>query len=189
MRNLVEKYFQADRAAIKKSGHDLVELEGKALDFILLDARAGFNDLGGLAIADLSHAAVIFGTQSHQSWAGLTHVVRRIARPLAPEQLPLLLIHAMAPPLTTPGREQELTEFRDRAYTVAAERRLSQNEATLSGDKLLHPYDLQGSLMETSEDRIRELAQEEYPCLEALKSSLKGMRFPIETSKINLKLK
>jgi HEPN domain-containing protein len=29
---LVEQYFQADRAAVKKYGHDLVELEGKAVE-------------------------------------------------------------------------------------------------------------------------------------------------------------
>ena len=39
---------------------ELVSVAG-SLDFILLDARAGFHDLGGLTIADISHAAVIFG--------------------------------------------------------------------------------------------------------------------------------
>ncbi|MFK0733514.1 MAG: AAA family ATPase [Gloeotrichia echinulata IR180] len=54
----------------------LKEIKGEIqnLDFILLDARAGFHDIGGLALADLSHAAVIFGTQSRQSWAGLTPI-------------------------------------------------------------------------------------------------------------------
>ena len=43
----------------------LRELESAVenLDFILMDARAGFHDIGGLAITALSHAAVIFGTQ------------------------------------------------------------------------------------------------------------------------------
>jgi cellulose biosynthesis protein BcsQ len=107
---------------------ELVSATG-SLDFILLDARAGFHDLGGLAIADISHAAVIFGTQSNQSWAGLTRVVRRLARPLASEQLPLLLIHSMAPPLATRGREQELREFRERAYTVFFENYYAQDES------------------------------------------------------------
>ncbi|MFM5942083.1 MAG: KGGVGR-motif variant AAA ATPase, partial [Dolichospermum sp.] len=58
----------------------LKELEEKSnpLDFILLDSRAGFHDIGGLALTDLSHAAVIFGRQSRQSWTGLTHVIRRL---------------------------------------------------------------------------------------------------------------
>ncbi|MDT9339726.1 hypothetical protein VV11_009755 [Trichodesmium erythraeum 21-75] len=96
---------------------ELNEAAGK-LDFILLDTRTGFHDLGGLAIAEFSHAAVIFGTQSRQSWAGLTQVIRRLAKPLAPAPLPLLLIHALAPGIGVPGREQELREFRDKAYSV-----------------------------------------------------------------------
>lgn len=101
----------------------LEELNRKAenLDFILLDARAGFHELGGLAIANLSHAAVVFGTQSRQSWAGLTQVFRRLARPLADEPLPVLLIHSMAPGLGTREREPELQEFREKAYSVFQE--------------------------------------------------------------------
>ena len=96
---------------------ELNEAAGK-LDFILLDTRTGFHDLGGLVIAELSHAAVIFGTQSRQSWAGLTHVIRRLAKPSAPEPLPLLLIHALAPGIGVPGREKDLREFREQAYSV-----------------------------------------------------------------------
>ncbi|MEB3343135.1 KGGVGR-motif variant AAA ATPase [Okeania sp.] len=113
-----------------KTWHDMFkELNAAArkLDFILLDTRTGFHDIGGLAIADLSHAAVIFGTQSRQSWKGLTHVIRRLARPLAPEPLPVLLIHALAPGLGVPGREQELQDFREQAYTIFQDNYYSEN--------------------------------------------------------------
>jgi len=93
-----------------------LESASKPLDFIFLDARAGFHDVGGLAIADLSHGAVIFGMQSRQSWAGLTHVIHRLARPLAQEQLPVILVHAMAPALREAGRNEELKAFIDKAY-------------------------------------------------------------------------
>ncbi len=98
----------------------LKELESaaKPLDFILMDARAGFHDLGGLAIANLSHAAVICGTRSRQSWAGLTPVIRHLASLGADKPLPLILVHSMAPALAVPGREQALIEFRDKAYTT-----------------------------------------------------------------------
>lgn len=95
-----------------------LESASKPLDFIFLDARAGFHDVGGLAIADLSHGAVIFGTQSRQSWAGLTHVIRKLSRPLVQEQLPLILVHAMAPTLRDAGRVQELKAFADKAYQI-----------------------------------------------------------------------
>ena len=69
-------------------------------------------------------------------------------------------------------------------FSLAAERRLNKfSEPTLSGDRLLQPSDLQGALMDTSEDRIRELAQEEYPWLEALKTSLRGLNIPIQKQK------
>jgi MinD-like ATPase involved in chromosome partitioning or flagellar assembly len=98
-----------------------LESASKPLDFILLDARAGFHDIGGLAIADLSHGAVIFGTQTRQSWAGLTNVIRRLARPLAQEQLPVILVHALAPALREVGRVEELKAFADKAYQTFQE--------------------------------------------------------------------
>lgn len=107
----------------------LRELESatRPLDFILLDARAGFHDIGGLAIADLSHAAVIFGRQSSQSWAGLTHVIRCLGRS-EKQGLPLVLVHAMAPSVATPSRNLELKEFKDKAYQVFQEKYYSEDE-------------------------------------------------------------
>ncbi|MFM6477517.1 MAG: tyrosine-protein kinase family protein, partial [Dolichospermum sp.] len=104
----------------------LKELEKKSnpLDFILLDSRAGFHDIGGLALTDLSHAAVIFARQSRQSWAGLTYVIRRLSRPLAPEderQLPVVLVHAMSPGLRETARYGEYKDFNLKAYQVFAE--------------------------------------------------------------------
>ncbi|MEC4812352.1 MAG: AAA family ATPase [Scytonema sp. PMC 1069.18] len=100
----------------------------KPLDFILLDARAGFHDIGGLAVADLSHAAVLFGTQSRQTWSGLTHVIRRLARPLAKDPLPVIMVHALAPPLTASGRNQELENFRITSYDVFTNNYYQQDE-------------------------------------------------------------
>lgn len=110
--------------------HMLKELESSArpLDFILMDARAGFHDIGGLAIADLSHAVVIFGTQSRQSWAGLTHVIGHLTNPDPDKRLPLVLVHAMAPALGIAGRNNELEKFRDDAYAIFQENYYSEDE-------------------------------------------------------------
>lgn len=62
-------------------------------------------------------------------------------------------------------------------FSLAAERRSEQQN--LLGSSLLHPSDLQGALMDTSKDRIQELAFEEYPWLEALKTSLSGTEVPM----------
>ncbi|NET25276.1 KGGVGR-motif variant AAA ATPase [Okeania sp. SIO1I7] len=121
---------------LPKTWHDMFkELNtAKKLDFILLDTRTGFHDIGGLAIADLSHAAVIFGTQSRQSWKGLTHVIRRLARPFAPEPLPVLLVHALVPGLGVPGMEQELRDFREEAYIVFQKNYYREEDVPNSND-------------------------------------------------------
>jgi Mrp family chromosome partitioning ATPase len=108
----------------------LAELEAsiRPLDFILMDARAGFHDIGGLAIANLSHGVVMFGTQSRQSWAGLTHVIRHLGKPEIDDRLPLILVHAMAPAIGIPGRGKELTNFREQAYLVFKENYYSESE-------------------------------------------------------------
>ncbi|MEC4812353.1 MAG: hypothetical protein SAK29_03615 [Scytonema sp. PMC 1069.18] len=69
-------------------------------------------------------------------------------------------------------------------FSLAAEHRLQEfSEQTLPEATLLQPSDLQGALMDTSSDRIQELAQEEYPWLQALTTSLKGLEVPIEKNK------
>jgi MinD-like ATPase involved in chromosome partitioning or flagellar assembly len=120
----------------------LKELESavRPLDFILMDARAGFHDIGGLAIAKLSHAAVIFGTQSRQSWAGLTHVIRHLASPGVDERLPLILVHSMAPATGISGRETELTEFREQAYDLFRENYYSEDEDVPDANNREEPF-------------------------------------------------
>lgn len=61
-------------------------------------------------------------------------------------------------------------------FSLAAER--SREKATeLRGAALLQPTDLQGALMDASNDRIQEL-QEEYPWIEALRWPLEGLKVP-----------
>ena len=92
------------------------------LDFILLDARAGFHELGALALCELAHAAVVFGIHSAQSWAGLELVVGRLARPEDEQGLPILLVHALAPLVEQVGGEIERREFVERAYDLFCKR-------------------------------------------------------------------
>lgn len=69
-------------------------------------------------------------------------------------------------------------------FALAADRRAGQIfDQSPSGEALLQPSDLQGALMDTSEDRIRELAQEEYPWLESLKVSLRDLEVPMQREK------
>ncbi len=63
-------------------------------------------------------------------------------------------------------------------FDLAAAKRLERFEQ-LTELYLLQPPDLQSALMDTSEDRIKELAQEEYPWLESLKTKLEGLKTPM----------
>ena len=158
----------------------LKELEGavKPLDFILLDSRAGFHDIGGLALTDLSHAAVIFGRQSRQSWDGLTHVIRRLSRPLAPEgekQLPVVLVHAMALASLERRRNEELRAFKEEAYRVFQENYYDQGEDVPNPDDINEPFSpiilpLKDELQGDISLFIRDESEEESDRLEQLVS-------------------
>ena len=117
----------------------LRELQKKerGLDFILMDARAGFHDLGGLAITRLSHGVVIFGTQSRQSWAGLTHVIRHLA---TSKDLAIVLVQAMAPNVAIFGRQQELQKFREQAYDLFKENYYSEDETVPNSNDQDAPF-------------------------------------------------
>jgi MinD-like ATPase involved in chromosome partitioning or flagellar assembly len=110
------------------------------LDFILLDARAGFHDIGGLAITNLSHGVVIFGTQSRQSWAGLTHVIRHLAPSGSNEVPSLILVHSMAPALGISGRENELRLFREKAYTTFQENYYLESDDVPNSNDMEEPF-------------------------------------------------
>ncbi|MBC1276928.1 hypothetical protein GNF10_13355 [Nostoc sp. UCD121] len=64
-------------------------------------------------------------------------------------------------------------------FALAAQSRIQQHSPVEQNTLLLQPSDLQGALMNTSDDRIREL-QEEYPWLESLKTSLINLIAPMQ---------
>lgn len=49
------------------------------VDYILLDSRAGFHDMGGVVTTQIPHGVVCFGKESKQSWQGVNLVIRAIA--------------------------------------------------------------------------------------------------------------
>ncbi|WP_245783938.1 KGGVGR-motif variant AAA ATPase [Alicyclobacillus macrosporangiidus] len=90
----------------------------RSLDFIFLDSRAGFHDLGGLAVTRMSHAVVMLGNHSRQTWAGLTSVIDTLSGHGVREPVPVVLVHAMAPGPTHPNASVEQRLFRETAYDV-----------------------------------------------------------------------
>jgi cellulose biosynthesis protein BcsQ len=83
--------------------------------YIFLDCRAGLHDLGGLAVHRLSHANVVFGLDSEQSWQGLRCLLRTLGQVQEPP--PCLLVQAMES--STPDARRQ--EARDRFLTKAYE--------------------------------------------------------------------
>ncbi len=71
-------------------------------------------------------------TSSLQDDFKLTNREREVLEHLAlsnPEDpLPLILVHALAPSLGTVGRERELRNFRQRAYTIFQENYYTESE-------------------------------------------------------------
>lgn len=137
------------------------------LDFMLLDARAGFHDLGGFALSSLSHGAVLLASHNRQNWAGVIYAVELLARPLEPkaDPVPLVLVHAMAPPLNAPGREQTLREFKDKAYQVFRDHYYSDEEtipnsndtdAPFSPVEMLWQDELRGDILLAPRDDTQE---------------------------------
>lgn len=87
------------------------------VDYILLDARAGFHDMGGVAVTQLPHGVVLFGNDNRQSWDGLAQVLRAIAKGHA-EDFPVMLVGTMCPDQTDPGFIAAKERFIQRSYTM-----------------------------------------------------------------------
>ncbi len=85
--------------------------------FIFVDCRAGLHDLGGLAVQALSHANVLFGLDSQQSWDGLRCIVRRLG--LVEGAPPAcLLIQAMEDGTPGPRRDDARERFLNQSYSA-----------------------------------------------------------------------
>jgi MinD-like ATPase involved in chromosome partitioning or flagellar assembly len=89
-------------------------------DVILLDARAGFHDVGGLLLAGLAHGVVFLGRCEAATWQGL----RAVARALAPHRDPdggpavmLQVVHAHAPAAASAEHQR----FEDEAFRALAD--------------------------------------------------------------------
>ncbi len=90
------------------------------IDYLLLDARAGLHDLGGLALSGIAHLDVILGLDSEQSWRGVEVVTRFLGQDRVKQnqkQLLSAIIFALAP---EPGekREEAFQRYLERAYQL-----------------------------------------------------------------------
>jgi len=75
--------------------------------------------LGGLAVHQLSHANVIFGLDSEQSWQGLRCILKGLG--LIDPPPPCLLVQAMESPAPDARRKESRDRFLSKAYDVFSE--------------------------------------------------------------------
>lgn len=98
------------------------------VDYILIDARAGFHDMGGIAVAQLPHGAVLFGNNSRQSWDGLSQVIRAISESHI-DNIPIVIADCMCDNKTSPFYIQEKEAFLQKAFDVCVENYYVEGEA------------------------------------------------------------
>lgn len=96
------------------------------VDYILLDARAGFHDMGGVITAQIPHGIVLFGKDSRQSWQGMELVLRAIS--LAQAEKPFVAIVDSACGINGLITAEEKEAFRNQAYTVCCESYYAESE-------------------------------------------------------------
>ena len=91
--------------------------DGYGVDYLLIDARAGFHDLGGVAVSQLPHGSVLFGNSSRQSWDGIRQVLRSIAKSHASD-FPVMLVDSRCDKPTSPYFAEAKKAFIGASYTV-----------------------------------------------------------------------
>lgn len=113
--DIVENGMRRQLSRLVESAAEFIQDNGYPLDYILLDARAGFHDMGGVVTAQLPHGAVLFGKNNAQSWSGLKQVIQTLASTQS-EPLPIAIAASM-----TGDSEEQRQSFRSRAYTLCCE--------------------------------------------------------------------
>lgn len=101
-------------------------------DYIFVDARAGFHDLGGVTVTQLPHGVVLFGNDSRQSWDGITQVLRTIGEGHEAD-FPVMLVYTMCPKSTSSDFASARERFINKAYTVCMENYYNVEEDTPPG--------------------------------------------------------
>lgn len=110
--------FQAsqDPKGLQDSLADLFRklVQDEPIDAILVDARAGLHEVGGVMLAALSHLVVFVGTTNEQSWFGLETVAKLLGRDRI-NPIPLLVAQGLA------GDEAGGAQFRRKVFGLLSD--------------------------------------------------------------------
>ena len=89
------------------------------IDYVLMDARAGFHDIGGVVLSQLPHGAVLFGRGDEQSWNGLKEAIR-LAATTQNDRISILLVDSMFNDADS-GSEEAKRNFKKDAFMYCRE--------------------------------------------------------------------
>lgn len=99
------------------------------IDYILIDARAGFHDMGGIAVAQIPHGAVLIGNASKQSWDGLAQVICTIAQCHKKDDFSIMIVDSMCERATSDRASKQREEFLNMAYAVCVDNYYDKEDA------------------------------------------------------------
>ena len=143
--------YQDNReGALRKAMCDMLDeiCNRYSADYILIDSRAGFHDMGGIAVTQLPHGVVLFGNDSRQSWDGITQVIRTISESHE-DHIPILLADCMCDDSTAATFLHAKEHFIQKAYAVCMENYYAEDEelpgkeaANVAHSPVFLPFDL-----------------------------------------------
>lgn len=127
MRNSLIKLIQ--------SATDFIASSGTLVDYILLDARAGFHDMGGVITAQIPHGIVLLGRNNAQSWNGLKEVIS-LAATSQTDILPIALVDSICS--SSSGNTQQKELFKSQAYSLCCDLYYSESEPSVEAEGEAH---------------------------------------------------
>lgn len=98
---------------------NFLQQKGRKIDYVLLDARAGFHDMGGVVTFQIPHGIVLVGRDNHQSWIGIKQAIT-LAGTTQKGRIPFVLVDSMCDVI--PGlSKQQRDSFKSQAYTLCCD--------------------------------------------------------------------
>lgn len=128
--NIPNKMYDTIKSLIVDAINEIKRIV--SIDYILLDSRAGFHDMGGVVTNHIPHGIVLFGKNSSQSWNGLSLVVSSIKKQNLDEPL-IAIVDSLC------GSQGiisniEVEEFKDQSYTIFCDNYYPEDESQPSKD-------------------------------------------------------
>lgn len=112
---------EGEQSPVERALRELLKELRRAVspDHVLLDARTGLHDIGGLALHALSHLDVFLARDHPQDESGLEIALHVLRQRRSPEQIRVLFVQAMAP-MDRALRERRAAMFRERCFDLAS---------------------------------------------------------------------